>query len=256
MIKIFLAAARFQALLLRAALADLAPLLTVPIFALILLAVMMDAGRADLAPYAIVGATVVAVWNMALNVSGGLIESERRCGTLEASISVPAPLTVVILGRTTTITLISMFALAESLLVARLGFDVAVSVPHPGLLAAAIAATVLAMVGTATALAGMFVLARSARTFQNSVSYPFFLLSGAVVPPAFLPEWLQPATKLVFLSWSTDLVRDSLRPGPITDAFPRLLVLLALGAVGYGVGAWMLTRILRRVRTTGAVNYT
>ncbi|MDX8050903.1 ABC transporter permease [Lentzea sp. BCCO 10_0798] len=254
MIRVFLSAAWFQLLMLRGP-ADLAALFNTPLFTLALLAIMQHAGRADLAPYAVVGSTVIAVWSMAMLVSGDIIDSDRANGTLEAVIGTPAPLTVVVLGRTATVTVVSMVALLESVAVAWLAFDVVVAPEHVGVLLATLAVTVVAMVGTATAMAGVFVLARSARTFQNALSYPFYLLSGAVVPTDLLPAWLQPVSRVVFLSWSTDLVRDSLRAAPVPDVAARLAVVLALGLLGYLGGTWMLATVLRRVRTTGAVGF-
>ncbi|MCC8251535.1 ABC transporter permease [Saccharothrix luteola] len=254
MIRIFCTAVWFQALMLRR-LADLTALVNAPMFTLALLAIMTNAGRLDLAPYAVIGSTVIAVWSMAMLVSGDIIDSERENGTLEALIGTPAPLAVVVLGRTATVTAISMLSLLESLFVAQLAFGVVVDVKHIGVLVATLAATVVAMTGTATAMAGVFVLARSARTFQNSLSYPFYLLSGAVVPAPLLPLWLQPVTKVVFLSWSTDLIRDCLKESPVPDAAGRLAMVLLLGLVGYVGGVWMLARILHRVRTTGQVSY-
>ncbi|MBB5801680.1 ABC-2 type transport system permease protein [Saccharothrix ecbatanensis] len=254
MITVFGAAVWFQGLQMRR-IANLSALVATPLFTLALVAIMVHSGRADLAPYAVVGATVIAVWQMAINESGDIIDADRGQGTLEALISTPAPLSLVVLGRTTTITVISLLSLVESVVVARLTFGVVVDVHHVGLFAATLALTAVAMAMTASALAGVFVLSRSARTFQNALSYPFYLLSGAVVPAPLLPEWLQPITKVIFLSWSTDLIRDCLRPGAVPNAPARLAVVAGLGLAAMVVGVWVLRRILQRVRTTGAVSF-
>lgn len=254
MIAAFVAALWFQALQMRR-IANLAALVNTPLFTLALVGIMMHSGKEDLAPYAIVGATVIAVWNMAIVESGGIIDADRAQGTLEALISTPAPLALVVLGRTATVTVVSLLALVESVVVARLVFGVVVEVHHGWLFAATLAVNAVAMAMTAAALAGIFVLSRSARTFQNALSYPFYLLSGAVVPTSLLPEWLQPITRVVFLSWSTDLVRDCLRPGAVAGALPRLAVVAGLGLAAMLAGGMVLQRILVRIRTTGAVSY-
>lgn len=118
-----------------------------------------------------------------------------------------------------------------------------------------LAATALAMAGTAVAMAAAFVLHRSARTFQNSLSYPFYLLGGAIVPPALLPAWLQPLTKVVFLSRATELLRDSLVGPPVPDPGRRLAVIVLFGMVGYVGGLLLLRGILHRVRHTGEMSY-
>lgn len=185
--RVVLAAARFQAVLLRRNPADLTALITVPLYTLALLSIIKHAGRDDLAPYAVLGSTVIALWSMAIRVAGSMIDSDRHAGRLELLIAAPTPLPAVILGRCATVTLVSLLSIAESVLVARVVFGIGVAVPHVGLLVATLAVAVVAMAGTCIVIAGVFVLARSARIFQNSLSYPFYLLSGAVVPVALLP---------------------------------------------------------------------
>jgi ABC-2 type transport system permease protein len=254
MIRVFLSAVWFQLLQLRG-IADLSALINAPLITLALVAIMEQAGRSDLAPYAVVGATVIAVWNMAVIVSGDMIDVDRNGGRLEGLICAPAPFAMVMLGRTTTVTVISFLSLVESVVVARVAFGVVVEVRHVGIFVATMVVTAVAMVGTAVAMAGTFVLARSARTFQNALTYPFYLLSGAVVPVSLLPHWLQPLSRAVFLSWSTDLIRDCLRPAEVADARGRLSVVFGLGIISFVGGLWVLRYVLRRVRTTGAVSY-
>lgn len=254
MVQLFWAAVWFQLLQLRQ-LADLSALVSTPFITLALVAIMEQAGRPDLAPHAIVGATVIAVWQMAVMVSGDMIDVERLAGRLEGLICAPVPFAVVVLGRAATVTAVSFLALVESVLVARLAFRVVVEVHHVGLAVATLVVTAMAMVGTSIAMAGTFVLARSARTFQNALTYPFYLLSGAVVPVGLLPEWLRPISRLIFLSWSTDLVRDCLRAGEVAGAWFRIAVVLGLGLAYFAGGLWMLSHVLRRVRTTGTVSY-
>lgn len=250
-----LASVRFQLQVLRRSPDYLMSLVTIPLLAVAFLAIMRHGGREDLAPYAILGSAMMTVWATALFVSGELIESERRGGTLEGVLAAPAPFPVLILGRIATVTVVSFLGLAESQLVAWLFFGIVVPVPHPGLFLVTLLCTAFSMVGTASIMAAVFVLARSPRIFQNSLSYPFYLLGGAVVPSALLPAWLQPVSKLVFLSWATDLLRDCLRPADPERVPFRLAVVLGLGAVSFAVGIWLTGRIVNRLRGTGAVGY-
>jgi ABC-2 type transport system permease protein len=254
--RVFLAGLRFQALILRRSPAELIALLTTPLFTLAFAAIIVHAGQQDLAPYAIVGPAVMAIWSMALNVSGDIVDSERHNGTLEATLTTPVSLIVLVLGRITAVTLVSLLSLAESTLIAWMAFGLTIHFPHPGLFALTVALTAAATAGTATAFSGLFVLARSARIFQNSLAYPIYLLSGAMIPPALLPAWLRPITQIMFLSWSTGLMRDAMRTAPAPGAAGRLAVIAALGAVAYTAGVWLLARVLRRVRTAGTVGFT
>ncbi len=254
MIIAFLAGMRFQAELLRRSWPDMMALLLAPIFTVAFISIMLYAHRPDLTTYAVLGPSVIAIWSMALSVSGEVLDSERHNGTFEATLTTPVSLPALVLGRTTTVTLVSLLSLAESVLVARVLFDITVGIPHDVVFAATILATALAMAGTATAMCALFVTSRSARTFQNSLSYPFYLLSGAVVPPALLPAWLQPVTRIVFLSWSTDLLRAALNTTPVPHLLPRLGMIVLLGALGYTGGLWLMRTVLRRMRSTGSVS--
>ena len=107
------------------------------------------------------------------------------------------------------------------------------------------------MAGTAVAFAALFVLTRNAFTFANSSSFPFYVLGGVFVPIALLPGWIQPVTKGVFMSWSADLLRSSLRPAPVHDFWERLGMVVLLGTISFLIGRVILFYVLRRMRTTG-----
>lgn len=249
---VYWGAVRLQFALLRRGLDDLMVLINAPLLTVAFLSIMRHADRPDLEAYAVLGPTVISVFQMALLVSGELIAAERWSGTFEAALATPAAPATALLGRISLITAVSYLSLGESWLVARL-FGVAVDVAHPGLFVATLLVTGLAIAGSAVIMAAVFVLARSARTFQNALSYPFFLLGGAIVPVALLPGGLQPISRLVFLSWSSDLLRDCLDAAPVEHALLRLGVVLGLGVAGFAFGMWLLARLLVRVRRTGSV---
>jgi ABC-2 type transport system permease protein len=77
------------------------------------------------------------------------------------------------------------------------------------------------------------------------------VLGGVLVPVALLPGWIQPLSKVVFLSWSADLLRASLAAGPVPDVGFRLAMIVVLGAIGFAVASELLRRVLRRVRVSG-----
>jgi ABC-2 type transport system permease protein len=225
-------------------------LITVPLFTVVFLLIVQHAGRGDLTGHAVLAPVLIALWAMALNVSGELVEDERWGGTLELAVAAPARYGTVLVGRILAVTTLSLLSFAETLVVAWL-FGVRITIHHPGVFAATLAVTVVATAGTALIMSSVFVLARSARTFQNSLSYPFYVLGGVIVPVALLPDWLRPVTRVVFLSWSSDLLRDSVAPEPVEAAAARLGVIVVLGALGFVLGHRMLARILWKVRGSG-----
>jgi ABC-2 type transport system permease protein len=60
---------------------------------------------------------------------------------------------------------------------------------------------------------------------------------------------------LVFLSWSSDLLRDALSPAPVPDLASRLAVILVLGVAAYVLGLALVRRTVDRLRRTGSLTY-
>jgi ABC-2 type transport system permease protein len=253
LVGVLLAAARFQLWHTRHKPDDAQALVLAPLFTIIFLAVVGEAGRADLVGHAVLAPALITVIGMSLLVAGEIIDEDRHLGVLEATVAAPVPLATVVVGRVFGVTLLGLLGFAESWLAAWLVFGVVVKVAHPLVFAATVLATAVGMAATSVFMAALFVLARSARTFQNSLSYPLFVLGGVMVPVVLLPDWVVPLARLVYLSWAADLLRDALSPAPVEQVGLRLGVILALSAVAFAAGRLLLGRILDRVRRTGAI---
>lgn len=234
---------------------QLMALVTAPLLTLVFLAIMLHANRHDLAPYAVLAPALLVLWQMALQTSGDTVESERENGSLEALVTTPSPLPAVIGGRIAAVTMVSMLGFGESWLVAGLVFGVWVQVFHPAAMIAIVLVTGYATACSALVLSALFVMTRSARTLQNVLTYPFYILGGVIVPVALLPMWIQPLSRLVFLSWSSDLMRDALTPAPIEAMWGRLGMVLLLGTVAVVVGHLLVKRALDRSRRMGSIGH-
>ena len=226
-----------------------------PFFAIIFLGVVRAAGRRDLTTFALVAPVLMTLWALSLEISGSVVDSDRGAGILEQVVATPTRFQTVVFGRVLAVTMLGGLAVVETGLVARLGFGVQVSVHHPAVLAATVVATALAMTGTALVMAGAFVLAGGVRTFQNTMNYPIYLLAGVLVPISYLPEWVRPLSRLIFLSWSADLLRASLDPAPVQDVLLRLGAILLLGVAGFAAGWITLRLVLKRVRHLGTIGH-
>ena len=242
------AAVRLQVQLLRSDATSFMPLALTPLFTIIFLEIVREAGRHDLAPYAVLAPVLMALWQLSLLNSGEIVEDDRWQGTLELGVAAPVPYAVVVLGRVLSVTVIALLSFVEVWLVAWGIFGVVVEVHHPFAFGLTLVATALATAGTATIMASLFIVTRSPRTFQNSLSYPFFVLGGVLVPVAFLPNWLEPLASIVFLSWSADLLRATVRAEPVDDLAFRVGMVLLLGGIGFAIGFGLLARMLRRAR--------
>jgi ABC-2 type transport system permease protein len=79
------------------------------------------------------------------------------------------------------------------------------------------------------------------------------LLAGVIVPISLLPEWVQPFSRIVFLYWSADLLRDAVAAEPVDNVLPRLAALTGLGVAGTLLGAWMVDRMLDHHKREGTL---
>lgn len=228
-------------------------LLLAPLQTIVFVTIFQHAGRSDLTAYGVLAPALIALWGLSLQTSGELITHERENGSLEGLLATPGRFDIAMLGRISAVTSLSLVAFLECWITGWLVTGQPVLVVYPVQFALTVIVSAWAMTGWAGVMASVFVLARSARTFQNSLSYPFYVLGGVLVPVAMLPEWIQPVSRLVFLSWSSDLLRDSLTPEPITGPIVRLGMIVALGLVGFILSHYLLHRALVRVRATGSL---
>jgi ABC-2 type transport system permease protein len=249
------AGCRYQLAVVRAAPSELTWLFVAPLYTVIFLTIVRHSGRTDLTAYAVLGPAAMAIVGMAILSAGEFIDRDRWDGILELELLAPASFPLVLLGRILAVVSVGLVAVAEAWLVAGLGFGEWVEIHHPVVFLVTLLLTVAATAGTATALSAIFVLARSARTFQNSLSFPLFVLGGAVVPVSYLPEWIRPVARLVYLSWATDLLRESTGSGPVEHVLWRWGAIVVLGLAGLVVGMRLVNRVEFRLRMTGTAGF-
>lgn len=229
----------------------LVPILTFPLQTLAAVAILVEAHRGDLAGYALTASVLFTIGQMGLSISSEIVAQDRRLQLLELLVASPSPYVLLLAGRALVVTAFGCLGFAEGWLIIRFVFGIDVVIFHPVLLAASLGMTVLAATGTAIVTAALFSLARSTRTFQNAVNGPFYLLGGILVPVAYLPAWAQAASPLIYFFWAADLVRDSLRAGPVAGAGLKLAALAALALFAALAGAFVLRRMLDKLRRDG-----
>lgn len=252
-----MAGLRLQTVIFRRSSDQVPILIAIPFFVLVFMSVTRYAGRPDLDSYAILAPALAGIWMFALFLASEIIDGDRWAGVLDILVASPASMLVVVVGRTVAVGVLGLISFVETWLCALVFFGAGIRVPHPGWFLAGLLATCLATVATSIVLAALFVLGRSAVLWQASLGYPFYVLGGIFVPASLLPSWLRPVSDLVFLSWSADLLRACLQPGPMTAGAPRQLATVVFIAAVTALVGWLLTaRVLNRVRGTGEVSLT
>jgi ABC-2 type transport system permease protein len=227
---------------------------TAPPQTLLFLSVIEAFDRPDLVGHALLAPMLISMWGTAVWTGGGIVQGDRWSGRLELHAAAPTPYGLVVAARVAAVVLLSLLTVPITLITAWATYGVTISVAHPWLLAGVILATALAITATGIIFTSVAILSRVGNTFQNSASYPLLLLGGAFVPLALLPGWVHPLGRAVFLSWSSDLLRDSIT-APMVARWPgRLGMVVLLGALGFYAGHRLIRMIMRRVAVTGTLS--
>jgi len=249
----FWGAARMQVRTTLANIEDLTWVVTEPLLAIVAVAILVHAGRPDLASHALSASFLMTIGQMGFWVGSDVLASERHRETLELSVITPTPFVVVLFARILLISSVGLLGLIEGWLLIRGLFRVPLAIHHPWLLLATLLTTLLAATGTSVLMSALFSLARTQRTLQNAMHGPLYLLGGVLVPVQYLPTFLQPLSPFVFLSWSAELVRDSFAPAEPRQIGLRLAAIVALGAVAAVLALLFTARILERLRRNGTL---
>ncbi len=251
MFRLLMVVARMQLRMTRRNVEDLFPILTIPLSSAIALAILQSSGRDDLAGYALVAVGLMSIGQMAFFVGSEILATEREGQTLELIVASPTPFYIPLLCRITVLTSLGVVGFAEAWILARVVFGVHVRVPHPTLFATAIMLTVVASACTALITSTVFCFGRTTRTYQNAISGPLYLLAGVLVPVTFLPWFIQPVSRAIYLYWSAGLLREALAESAPEHTAWRLVAIVLLGGAGGGAGAWLSERLLTHLREEG-----
>jgi ABC-2 type transport system permease protein len=227
------------------------PLLTAPLFAVLFTLMLRAGGRGDLSGYSVIAAFYMTLWRFAVFNGGWVIQTERWGGTIDYLVAAPVSFASVILGRVSSMMAAGAVAFAELWLFGKYILHANLTIHHLFVFIVSVLLTLFAMTTTSLFMANLFVLTRAAQAYSNSLSYPVYLLGCILVPVNLLPGWLQPVTKIIFLSWSARLLQGSFQEVPIAHAQFDLALLIILGLAALGAASVMLEWNLRRVRLSG-----
>ena len=249
-LRVIFAGARVQAARTRGAVFVLAAIATPVAYAVGFLLMARHAGDAQaLAAYVVAGPALMGVFYSAIANGASVVADERGSGTLELLIAAPVPASLVLLGRISANTVLSLVAIPLVILVARLiGVDFVIEdVPS---LVLALLSLALSTTAVTVIFASTFVLTRTAAILQNLIPFPLYILSGINFPLSLLPAWVLPLSALVPLTYVAQLLRSATSDAPDVSAIGPVLLLTVLYTV---LGFWLFDRIERTVLRTGSI---
>lgn len=245
--------ARAQIQMTRHNIEDLLPVLSIPFATIITLAILIHSNRSDLAGYALVAVVLMTITQMGFFIGTELISQDRHNQRLELIVASPASYFVLLGTRIFVLSAIGIAGFAEGWLIGFAVFGIRIPIHHPWLLVATLLLTTFAVAATALIFATLCSFGRTPRTVQNAIGGPLFVLGGVLVPVTYLPEFVQPISRGIFLYWSADLLRDALGAAEPNDVMLRLQAIFALGVIGGAIGLLLLRKLLTHLRREGTL---
>lgn len=235
---------------------DFYQLIAIPLVGIAPIAVFIHAGRADLLSYAFVAIVTMTIGQMGLFTGSETIAMDKRFQVVDLIVSSPTSYFTLIVIRSLVFALLGSFSIFIAWFFIQIWFRETLVVHHPGLLFSSVLMTVLATAGLSTVTAALFSLARNVRTLQASINGPLYLLSGVLVPVAYLPAWVQLLAPFVFFYWSASLIRDAFSPETPVAVGLRLLWIGLSALVLFTLGAYLLRRMINILRREGTLSLT
>jgi ABC-2 type transport system permease protein len=195
--------------------------------------------------YVALGAGIMGVWSTTLFAAGGVIQWQRRHGTLELLVAAPPPFLLVLVSWTLASPAMGLYAILATLVWGRIFFGVPLHVAHPLAFVAALPSLMVALGLLGLVMASTFVLYRNANAFANLLEYPVWLVTGLLVPLSLLPAWVTPLAWTLGPSWGVRAVRAAAIGG---SPWPAVGMCLGLATVYLVVGALLLANFERLAR--------
>jgi ABC-2 type transport system permease protein len=220
---------------------------------------MMDpnsAGLNGIPPFnwLLVGLAFQFYFSTALYAFSAKIRSEQMLGTLEAMLVSPTPTSMVIFSSAAWDFTYGAIRVVIYLLFATLVFDVRLHTAGLGAFALGVILTLLSS-------AGLGILSASFILYFKRGDPINFLLSGATTflgtvffPVEQLPEWIQPASNYLPITWSLRIVRGALLQGKTFDDLKTdLLMLAVLTVILLPLGLFCSRFAIRRAKREGTL---
>lgn len=203
-------------------------------------------GRGEVSFTAYFGASMAIVFLfLAVGAGARTLIVERRDGTLARQLAAPISPRTVLVGKTVgvyvlgVLAMLVMWAVTTFVFGAEWGDPVAVVV--------LVLATVFAIAGISTLVTGLARSEAQADALAAAVTFTLALLGGNFVQPGALPDLLRNLSLLTPNGWAlrafTDLSADQ---AGLTEIWPALLVLVAIGLVSLALGLGLLRRLVPR----------
>lgn len=222
------------------------------IFATVGLILIQGGANTSLASAAILGSGIAGMWGTTLFGAGDSLGRERRTGTLEYIMVVPAELVDIVIGKSLAYALVGLLVMSEVLVAAVFLFGLPVGIPNPLEFLIAFLSTIISFSILGLFLGSFFVLTREASAISNTLEGFVFAVCGIMYPVSVLPSWVQVISYSIPATWGMVSLRFSLTGGLYSTDFLMSVAFLWSVSLAYFLAAQILFKIVEyRVRIKG-----
>lgn len=222
------------------------------IYSLVAYILFLHSQRPSFLSFVILGAGMMGMWSSIVFSSSADIVRERENRTLELLVASPTPFWLIMVGRLTTNSLLGLLSLAVSLFTVRVICGQPLSFLNPDLFVLALLVTTFTFACLSLLISTAFALSRVARSLQNLIEFPLFLLCGMLFPVEMLPPFVRPLSYLLSPTWALSAMRGAMT-GENPDFWVHLLFTLLLSLIYLGAAVYFFNLIERRVRILGTL---
>ncbi len=207
-----------------------------------------------------------ALWNVVFGVMNGMVQSilddRERYRMLKYIVVTPTSLFPFLIGRSLARVIVSLVAVALTLLVGVVFLDIVLQ-PEPVYLFAASAVGLLAVMALGISMAGWCLqLRQEAWHYPEAIAGALYLISGAIFPIDILPSVIQPVAYAMPTTWWLEASRRGLlghgSPGAMGDLSDGsvMLYLVVSTAIALPLALALFAWFMRRARQAGLLDMT
>ena len=212
------------------------------IFTIISVGTYLYGNKPDIGLFAITGTGLISMWNYNLFTSGQIIRDERRTGTLSLVMATPSSLLLILLGKSLSNAVTSVFAMGITFLIGMIAFHLSIGIVNPlafviGLILVIVSITCLGLV-----FGSLFILTRNAGEFDSVANFPVFILSGLSIPLTLLPLWTRPLSQFLTPTWGNIILNEA-ASGTGGNMLPNYLVIIGLSIVYLIIARFLFRRV-------------
>lgn len=197
-----------------------------------------------------IGVLLTASWSFTVWTGAGILQQDRRDGTLAGCVIAVRDFRLVVAGKSLGVSALSSLVVATTVATTLALMRQPVRFDSPALLLAGLVAVLISALVLGTGLSCVFLLSRFGPQISGALMYPIFLLAGFLTPLSALPRALQVLSAGISLRWAMRFLT-----GTIDGRFDGLAFGMLVGLTcGYALaGGYAFERVAAIVRREGTM---